>query len=298
MGVDRLAELGDSAPGRGADIEAGDSSGEEKFMSNFFESVGRIKAKMSAIRANLKNIEKGHEEAMGSIFAKDSKSKSVDLETLMEETNAMAQDIRNDLKHMEEANKKFLKENEGSSEARIRTNMQSTLSRKFMELMTEYQDIQQRHRDQYKERVQRQFKIVKPDATEEEIEEKLSGNSQNIFADMLLTKQHREAQNAMADIQEKHEDIMKLETSIKELHQLFVDMAVLVEGQGELLNHIEHNVDQSVAYVDKGVEELGKAREYQKAARKKMMYICCCLTIVLGVVAAISLGVMSSKGNL
>merc|ERR1712093_537533 len=148
----------------------------------------------------------------------------------------MAQDIRNDLKHMEEANKKFLKENEGSSEARIRTNMQSTLSRKFMELMTEYQDIQQRHRDQYKERVQRQFKIVKPDATEDEIEQKLSGNSQNIFADMLLTKQHREAQNAMADIQEKHEDIMKLETSIKELHQLFVDMAVLVEGQGELLN--------------------------------------------------------------
>ena len=31
--------------------------------------------------------------------------------------------------------------------------------------------------------------------------------------------------------------------------QLFVDMAVLVESQGELLNQIEHNVEQAVGYV-------------------------------------------------
>ncbi len=30
--------------------------------------------------------------------------------------------------------------------------------------------------------------------------------------------------------------------------QLFMDMAVLVESQGELLNQIEHNVEQAVGY--------------------------------------------------
>ena len=29
---------------------------------------------------------------------------------------------------------------------------------------------------------------------------------------------------------------MKLETSIKELHEMFMDMAVLVEQQGEVVN--------------------------------------------------------------
>jgi hypothetical protein len=75
---------------------------------------------------------------------------------------------------------------------------------------------------------------------------------------------------------------VKLERSITELHQvcllpprllpsrsavmltppcapqLFMDMAVLVESQGELLNQIEHNVEQAVGYVAQGVDELNK----------------------------------------
>lgn len=45
-------------------------------------------------------------------------------------------------------------------------------------------------------------------------------------------------------------------------------MAVLVDSQGELLNQIEFNVSQSVAYTTDGVKELKKAVEYQKKSRK------------------------------
>jgi hypothetical protein len=61
---------------------------------------------------------------------------------------------------------------------------------------------------------------------------------------------------------------MKLEASLKELHQLFLDMSLLVEAQGELLNQIEFSVESAVAYTEKGVQELEKAKEYQKSARK------------------------------
>ncbi len=40
-----------------------------------------------------------------------------------------------------------------------------------------------------------------------------------------------QARQTLADITARHEDIMKLETSIRELHDMFVDMAVLVESQ-------------------------------------------------------------------
>jgi hypothetical protein len=53
----------------------------------------------------------------------------------MDETNATAQEVRNILKSMESANKKDDKP--GSSEARIRQNMQVTLAKKFMDLMSE-----------------------------------------------------------------------------------------------------------------------------------------------------------------
>lgn len=47
-----------------------------------------------------------------------------------------------------------------------------------------------------------------------------------------------ETQNAkqtLADIEARHADIMKLETSIRELHDMFMDMAMLVESQVRLI---------------------------------------------------------------
>jgi t-SNARE complex subunit (syntaxin) len=39
------------------------------------------------------------------------------------------------------------------------------------------------------------------------------------------------AKQTLADIEARHNDILKLEQSIKELHDMFMDMAMLVEAQ-------------------------------------------------------------------
>ena len=57
-----------------------------------------------------------------------------------------------------------------SAEARIRSNLQSTLSRKFMDAMSEYNDCQQKYKGKYQDKVERQYKIVNPNATEEQLE--------------------------------------------------------------------------------------------------------------------------------
>lgn len=41
----------------------------------------------------------------------------------------------------------------------------------------------------------------------------------------------QQARQTLADIEARHADIIKLETSIKELHDMFMDMAMLVENQ-------------------------------------------------------------------
>ena len=40
-----------------------------------------------------------------------------------------------------------------------------------------------------------------------------------------------QAKQSLQDIEARHNDIMKLETSIRELHDMFMDMAILVESQ-------------------------------------------------------------------
>jgi len=80
--------------------------------------------------------------------------------------------------------------------------------------------------------------------------------------------QTAEAQQLLKDIQSRHEDIVKLEESLKELRQLFLDMQALVEAQGEVLNEIENAVSSAVDHTAAGVTEMRKAVKYQKAARK------------------------------
>jgi t-SNARE complex subunit (syntaxin) len=53
-----------------------------------------------------------------------------------------------------------------------------------------------------------------------------------------------------------------------------MDMAVLVESQGELLNQIEHNVEQAVGYVAQGVDELNKVRARYEANETQNEHKC------------------------
>ena len=41
----------------------------------------------------------------------------------------------------------------------------------------------------------------------------------------------QQAKQALDDVQQRHQEILKLENSIKELHDMFMDMAMLVESQ-------------------------------------------------------------------
>ncbi|TFJ98709.1 glycerol-3-phosphate acyltransferase 2, mitochondrial [Platysternon megacephalum] len=124
--------------------------------------------------------------------------------------------------------------------------------------------------------------------TSEELEDMLeSGNpaifSSGIIMDSNITKQ------ALNEIETRHSEIIKLENSIRELHDMFMDMAMLVESQGEMIDRIEYNVEHSVDYVERAVSDTKKAVKYQsKARRKKIMIIICC--VVLGIVIASTFG--------
>uniref|UniRef100_A0A9J2PVH0 t-SNARE coiled-coil homology domain-containing protein n=1 Tax=Ascaris lumbricoides TaxID=6252 RepID=A0A9J2PVH0_ASCLU len=70
------------------------------------------------------------------------------------------------------------------------------------------------------------------------------------------------------EVKSRHEDIIRLEASIRELHDLFQDMSMLLESQGEMLNHIERNVESAVDYATKAYRNVKQAKEIQTSARK------------------------------
>ena len=93
------------------------------------------------------------------------------------------------------------------------------------------------------------------------------------------------AKQTLADIEARHADIIKLETSIKELHEMFMDISVLIENQGEMVNRIDAHVESAVEYTTRATNDTKKALEYQTKARRKKIMILICL-IVAGTIGA------------
>ncbi|KAJ6643028.1 Syntaxin-1A [Pseudolycoriella hygida] len=88
----------------------------------------------------------------------------------------------------------------------------------------------------------------------------------NNFQQIIMETQ--QAKQTLADIEARHADIIKLENSIRELHDMFMDMAMLVESQGEMIDRIEYHVEHAMDYVQTATQDTKKALKYQSKARR------------------------------
>ncbi|KAJ9583654.1 hypothetical protein L9F63_022000, partial [Diploptera punctata] len=84
-----------------------------------------------------------------------------ELEDLMADIKKTANKVRAKLKVIEQNVEQEEQTNKSSADLRIRKTQHSTLSRKFVEVMTEYNRTQTDYRERCKGRIQRQLEISK-----------------------------------------------------------------------------------------------------------------------------------------
>ncbi|VEN44773.1 unnamed protein product [Callosobruchus maculatus] len=198
----------------------------------------------------------------------------------MADIKKTANKVRAKLKVIEQNIEQEETHNKSSADLRIRKTQHSTLSRKFVEVMTEYNRTQTDYRERCKGRIQRQLEITGRQTTNEELEEMLEQGNPAVFTQGIIMET-QQAKQTLADIEARHADIIKLENSIRELHDMFMDMAMLVENQGELIDRVEYHVGTAQTFIHQGGTELKAAKEYQSKARKKKILIIICLVVAL-----------------
>ncbi|XP_008285815.1 syntaxin-1B [Stegastes partitus] len=276
------------------ELQAKDSDDDEEvvqvdrdhFMDEFFEQVEEIRGCIEKLSEDVEQVKKQHSAILAAPNP-DEKTKQ-ELEDLTADIKKTANKVRSKLKAIEQSIEQEEGLNRSSADLRIRKTQHSTLSRKFVEVMTEYNTTQSKYRDRCKDRIQRQLEITGRTTTNEELEDMLESGKLAVFTDDIKMDSQMTKQ-ALNEIETRHTEIIKLENSIRELHDMFVDMAMLVESQGEMIDRIEYNVEHSVDYVERAVSDTKKAVKYQSQARKKkIMIIICC--VILGVVLASSIG--------
>jgi len=221
MPRDRLAAL------RAAQSDEDDMGGDDVAvnmegtkMDEFFLDVEEIRANIDKIQANVEEVKRKH-SAILSAPQTDEKMKQ-ELEDSMSDIKKTANRVRSKLKVIETGidQEEFI--NRASAELRIKKTQQSTLSRKFVEVMTEYNRTQTDYRERCKSRIQRQLEITGRTTTNEELENMLEQGNPAVFTQGIIMDTAA-AKQTLADIEARHADIIKLETSIKELHDMFMD---------------------------------------------------------------------------
>lgn len=72
---------------------------------------------------------------------------------------------------------------------RVRDNLCNTLTRKFIDEMKLYQTAQQQYKTDLQKKLKRQVQIVKPDATDEEVDQimKSEGGRDALYKEQILS---------------------------------------------------------------------------------------------------------------
>ncbi|CAL5345961.1 hypothetical protein ACSBR2_014728 [Camellia fascicularis] len=272
------------------DVEIGRQAGnEEGNLDRFFEDVENVKEDMRDVEKLYKKLQESNEESKTVHNAKTMKELRARMDSDVGQVLKRVKVIKKKLEGLEQSNaghRKLPGCGPGSSADRTRISVVSGLGKKLKDMMDDFQGLRGKMADEYKETVERRyFTVTGQKADEDTIENLIASGESESFLQKAIQEQGRgQIMDTISEIQERHDAVKEIEKNLLELHQVFLDMAALVEAQGHQLNDIESHVAHASSFVRRGNVELQEAREYQKSSRK-----CTCIAIVLGIVVVVVL---------
>jgi len=268
-------------------ITNGGQAGSSDGMTRFYNQISNIQDELRRFDLDVSRIGDLHSRSLNNTDEALAQQNAAALDELVEETRALSNQIKNQIRDLEKESVP------PGQDPRIRKNQTSLVRSKFIEALQNYQQVEQQYRARYRQRVERQFKIVKPDATPEEVTavvESDQGAGGQVFAQALTSStRYGESRAAYREVQERHEDIRKIERTLAELAQLFGDMDVLVAEQDDTINAIETSASQVQKDTEAGLGQTEKAVVHARSARRKRWY-CFFLFLLVVLVAALAVG--------
>jgi len=248
-----------------------------------FEDFNSIQEEIAQIRRNTLRLEDCYNTFLSS--PSEQQKANEELEEIITSTNQIAKNIRNKLQRIVNVDKNKKK---NSTVIAMRKNLQSMMVKKFVEAMKDYSELQLKYKTKSQELLVAKYKLVKPTATMEEIEESIKKGGTNVFVEAILDMERKDkAKSALAYVKNRSTDIKRIEQSALELRDLFLELAIMVEVQDEIIEIVASNTAQAKENIKKAKENLEETNKKARKARKKMGLLIGLLIGVLAVVAGV-----------
>ena len=227
--------------------------------------IADINKGIEAIDRNLQQLQMLQQRSLDDIDSSSSNNTKRQLDSLTSQTMAEYRTLTDrvrQLKSNPESQAKF-----GAQVKRVDTRLK--------EAMHAYRQVESTFRQRTEEQVARQYRIVRPDATEEEVQAAVEDQSGGqIFQQALMQSNRRgQAQAVLSAVQDRHAQLEKIQQQLEEIAQLFQDLDTLVVQQEAAVVAIEQKGEEVIDNIDKGNVELGTAVVTARSTRKKK-WIC------------------------
>ncbi|KAK9051976.1 hypothetical protein SSX86_028604 [Deinandra increscens subsp. villosa] len=256
------------------DLESGRHGGNDSAdLDKFFEDVENVKEDMAGIDKLYKSLQEANSESKTASNANAMKQIRAKMDSDVSQVLKRVRVIKGKIEALDKANianRKLPGCGPGSSSDRTRSSVVSGLGKKLKSMMDDFQSLRTRMNEEYKETVARRYFTITGEKPDDDVIENLIANGEGEdFMQKAIQDQGRgQVMDAISEMQERHDSVKEIEKNLMELHQIFLDMAALVEAQGQQLNDIESHVGHASSFVHRGTEQLVEARELQKSSRK------------------------------
>ncbi|KGG52415.1 t-SNARE family protein [Mitosporidium daphniae] len=257
----------------------GDPDAKIAGMSAFYTKSEQLRSGIANLQASTKELEDLHRMVLDEKGATSGSSSSSKATTLASGLGATVAGLRKELDRLRRENEDIAKKlSPGNPFVRIRGAQVTQLSVSLLSTIQDFEDVQTKYRQKYQDKLQRQYKFIKPTATNTELERLIDvadGNGGGASGVGLIRAQisalgdsRTEARIALEQMRSRHKDIVAIEQSIIELHALFLEMKNLVYEQGDMINSIEASVEAAENYTRKADDQLKSAVRHQRARWK------------------------------
>ncbi|KVI08293.1 syntaxin-121-like [Cynara cardunculus var. scolymus] len=276
--------------GRVADIEMANTAAADGVnLDKFFKDVEEIKEELKGLEDLHNQLQESNEQSKTLYNAKSIKNLRTKMDNDVALSLEKAKLIKNHLEALDrlsEANRNLPGCGPGSSTDRTRISILNGLRKQLQSSMKSFTELRQKMAAEHRETVERRYYTVTGEKADETTVDTLisTGESERFLQKAIKEQGRGQVMETILEIQERHDAVTVIERHLRELHQVFMDMAVLVESQGEQLNDIESHVNRASSFVRGGAQQLQVARKTQKNTRKWTCFGILLLFIVIAII--------------
>lgn len=170
------------------------------------------------------------------------------------------------------------------AEGRIKSIQYNTLKTRYQKAFKQNVAELEHFRNVKKAQLKAQIRAKGISVTEEQLLKLIEDKTDvQVFTENLLSET-AEAKRQLQDIEERHQQLLKIETMLEEVRDMFLHMAILIDNQQELIDRVEYQAEMAQNFVERGRDDLKKGEKSRKKFQKKKIILLIVLIIILIVV--------------